>query len=619
MKRLWNSNLVTKVFLSYLAVIALLFLGLYYSSNALLRNFYIDSLSARMEQEAHLLARVVPFDLAGVTLDTVCRQLAGELGSRITVIAADGRVLGDSAEVSAQMENHANRPEVIDAMRSGTGSATRYSTTVRYNMLYRAFHQTGAGQERIVRVAVPLTDIDNVIDSFRRSLLAGLAVAAAAGLVLAWLFSRRLSRRFQRLVQFSGQVAGGSFPQNFFPDHGKDEITLVEQHLNEMSFKIRDNLQQVIAEKEKADSILRCMIEGVLVLDPRGRVLVMNEQALSMFHVPAGKNVHGVSILEISRHPEVHRILEEVLTFDFSAQLYSKQIELDDDRWFRVNAVRLRDNRGDFLGSILVFHDTTDIKRFESMRSDFVANVSHELRTPLTVITGYLETLLDSDDVALDRWRQPLRGMQQQSSRMLHIIEDLLMLTRLESPKERSPHRPVAVPELLADIAEDALALSGEQGHRIEMNVEPQLWLMGCEKELRSAFSNLVFNAVRYTPAEGQIEIRWFADDSGLHLAVKDNGEGIAPQHLPRLTERFYRVNRDRSRGSGGTGLGLSIVKHVVNHHGGQLRIASELGVGSLFTCDFPWELRSPPVNAPANKPSLTLYPNSSPASGRGE
>ena len=234
-------------------------------------------------------------------------------------------------------------------------------------MLYRAFHQTGAGQERIVRVAVPLTDIDNVIDSFRRSLLCRPSQSLPRpGWFWRWTFSRRLTRRFQRLVQFSGQVAGGSFPQNFFSPTARDEIALVEQHLNEMSLKIRDNLQQVMAEKEKADSILRCMIEGVLVLDPRGRVLVMNEQALSMFHVPAGKDVHGVSILEISRHPEVHRILEEVLMFDFSAQLYSKQIELDEDRWFHVNAVRLRDTRGDFLGSILVFHDTTNIKRFES-------------------------------------------------------------------------------------------------------------------------------------------------------------------------------------------------------------------------------------------------------------
>ncbi len=241
---------------------------------------------------------------------------------------------------------------------------------------------------------------------------------------------------------------------------------------------------------------------------------------------------------------------------------------------------------------LLLATDVSQLRRLEQMRRDFVANVSHELRTPLTVISGYLETLLDSDDPALEAWRQPLHRMQEQSRRMLHIIEDLLLLARLEARKEPSPRQPVNVPALLADIADDALALSGEQNHRIEVAADPALWILGCEKELRSAFANLAFNAVRYTSAGGRIALRWFADANGVHLTVEDNGEGIAPQHLPRLTERFYRVNRDRSRGSGGTGLGLSIVKHVLNHHGGQLRIASELGVGSVFTCDFPVESR---------------------------
>ena len=210
----------------------------------------------------------------------------------------------------------------------------------------------------------------------------------------------------------------------------------LEQHLNEMSLKIRDNLQQVMAEKEKADSILRCMIEGVLVLDPRGRVLVMNEQALSMFHVPAGKDVHGVSILEISRHPEVHRILEEVLMFDFSAQLYSK------DRSSSTRTVGFTSTRCacatlvvDFLGSILVFHDITDIKRFESMRSDFVANVSHELRTPLTAIRGYVETLLHTPPSDPEDSRQFLEIIDRHSERLSRLTEDLLTLSDLESGK----------------------------------------------------------------------------------------------------------------------------------------------------------------------------------------
>ncbi len=241
---------------------------------------------------------------------------------------------------------------------------------------------------------------------------------------------------------------------------------------------------------------------------------------------------------------------------------------------------------------LLLVTDISRVRRLEQMRREFVTNVSHELRTPLTVIAGYLETLLDSDDPVLAGWEQPLRRMQQQSGRMLHLIEDLLLLARLESQKERPPLKPVAVPALLTDIAEDASALSGDQGHQISVIADPGLWLLGCEKELHSAFANLAINAVRYTPAGGQITLRWFADERGLHLAVADTGEGIAPHHLPRLTERFYRINRDRSRSSGGTGLGLSIVKHILNNHGGQLRIESTLGAGSIFTCDFPVELR---------------------------
>jgi two-component system phosphate regulon sensor histidine kinase PhoR len=227
------------------------------------------------------------------------------------------------------------------------------------------------------------------------------------------------------------------------------------------------------------------------------------------------------------------------------------------------------------------------------MRQDFVSNVSHELRTPLTVIGGYLETLLDSDDPCAERWHQPLQRMHQQSNRMLHIIEDLMMLSRLEtqSGQQLKPIT-VAVPSMLDAIIEDALALSGEKNHQIKMEADPNLWMQGFPQELRSAFSNLVFNAVRYTPDRGHIWVRWFADDHGVHLEVEDNGEGIAPHHIHRLTERFYRVDRGRQRERGGTGLGLAIVKHVMNHHQGRLRISSQLGVGSTFTCDFPLALR---------------------------
>lgn len=602
MKRLWNSSLVVKVFLSYFVVVALLFLSFYFSSNLLLGHFYIRSLSTRMQQEAHLLARMVPFDEAGAVLDSLCRQLSGELGARITIIATDGRVLGDSAEISEHMENHGTRPEILEAMRTGTGTSIRYSTTVKYNMLYRAFHQTGANRDRFVRLAVPLTDIDNVIRAVRQSLLAGLAAASAMGLLLAWVFSRHLTRRFRRLLQFSGQVAAGSFPQNFFPDSGSDEIALLEAHLNEMSLHLRANLSQIIEENEKADSILRCMIEGVLVLDPKGRVLVMNQQARTMFHVPADLDVHGASVLEITRHPEVHRILQEIFTFDFSTQTYSKEVELDDERCFRVNAVRLRDTRENFQGSILVFHDVTDIKRFESMRSDFVANVSHELRTPLTAIRGYVETLMHTPPADPKESQQFLAIIDRHSERLSRLTQDLLTLSDLESGKIQLSLQALDTGQLIERVLEVFWDQAARKQVKLTQRIEPQLPdVLGDFDRLQQLFINLLDNALKYTPNGGEItlEARLLPPRNGaitqIELAVIDTGVGIPEKDLPRLTERFYRADKARSRDLGGTGLGLAIVKHIVQAHKGDLTIESVLKHGTTVRVRLAAALAAPP------------------------
>lgn len=602
MKRLWNSSLVVKVFLSYFVVVALLFLSFYFSSNLLLGHFYIRSLSTRMQQEAHLLARMVPFDEAGAVLDSLCRQLSGELGARITIIATDGRVLGDSAEISEHMENHGTRPEILEAMRTGTGTSIRYSTTVKYNMLYRAFHQTGANRDRFVRLAVPLTDIDNVIRAVRQSLLAGLAAASAMGLLLAWVFSRHLTRRFRRLLQFSGQVAAGSFPQNFFPDSGSDEIALLEAHLNEMSLHLRANLSQIIEENEKADSILRCMIEGVLVLDPKGRVLVMNQQARTMFHVPADLDVHGASVLEITRHPEVHRILQEIFTFDFSTQTYSKEVELDDERYFRVNAVRLRDTRENFQGSILVFHDVTDIKRFESMRSDFVANVSHELRTPLTAIRGYVETLMHTPPADPKESQQFLAIIDRHSERLSRLTQDLLTLSDLESGKIQLSLHALDTGQLIERVLEVFWDQAARKQVKLTQRIEPQLPdVLGDFDRLQQLFINLLDNALKYTPNGGEItlEARLLPPRNGaitqIELAVIDTGVGIPEKDLPRLTERFYRADKARSRDLGGTGLGLAIVKHIVQAHKGDLTIESVLKHGTTVRVRLAAALAAPP------------------------
>ncbi|MGB4945771.1 MAG: phosphate regulon sensor histidine kinase PhoR [Candidatus Competibacter denitrificans] len=339
---------------------------------------------------------------------------------------------------------------------------------------------------------------------------------------------------------------------------------------------------------ERFQQATAALPDAAVILDENDHVVWCNGASQALLGLAQGRDT-GLPVANLLRNPTFVAFLVQrrpVESVDFPSPLDSGQT---------LNARIVPYGKKQRL---LLVADISRVRRLEQMRRDFIANVSHELRTPLTVVVGYLEALLDSDSPDLEAWRQPLRGMRQQAGRMLHIIEDLLMLARLETQRDRAPGKPVAVPNLLADITDDAGALSGEQNHRIELTAEPDLWLLGCEKELRSAFSNLVFNAVRYTPAGGVIEIHWFADQGGIHLVVTDNGEGIAPQHIPRLTERFYRADRDRSRGSGGTGLGLSIVKHVLTNHGGHLHIDSELGKGSSFACDFPRELRAGPSAA---------------------
>lgn len=364
------------------------------------------------------------------------------------------------------------------------------------------------------------------------------------------------------------------------------------QEVYQRCFRLRQRSRK---RKRKVSRILKqfqsaaaAVPDAVVVLADDGTVEWCNEASRRLLGLRARQDI-GLQINTLVRHPRFIEFLNQ--------RHYESSLEFPSPNNPEMT-LSLRIVPYGKKQRLLLAADVSRVQRLEQMRRDFVANVSHELRTPLTVIIGYLETLLDDEDNVPQRWQRPLRGMHQQSHRMLRIIEDLLLLSRLEMQTERPPPRPVAVPALIATIAEDAQALSGEHNHQIRLQVDPRLWVCGHEPELRSAFSNLLFNAVRYTPDGSQIVVRWYGDERGAHLEVEDNGEGIPPQHLQRITERFYRVNRDRSRDRGGTGLGLAIVKHVMKNHGGNLGITSLVGIGSLFACDFPPELVVHPETA---------------------
>ena len=336
------------------------------------------------------------------------------------------------------------------------------------------------------------------------------------------------------------------------------------------------SLRNVIHRFQQSSAALS---DAIVIIDSQNHLEWWNRAAEHLLGMKVQTD-RGRSVMNLLRDPRFVRYYRKG-QYDDPLQLNSP---ISDDKVLEYRITRFgADDR------ILVARDITRIKQLEQTRQDFVANASHELRTPLTVIRGYLETFLDQD---LPRpLQRGLSQMENQSKRMENLVSDLLLLSRLEASPHISDELPVPIHSMIERIRDDALVLGQSKEHQIDMELDPTQSLLGQESEIYSAFSNLVFNAVRYTPANGKIKLRWWTDKQGGHFSVKDDGPGIDTIHLPRLQERFYRVDESRSSDSGGTGLGLAIVKHVMLRHGGKLTIKSQLGKGSTFTCHFPAEL----------------------------
>ncbi|WP_070412789.1 phosphate regulon sensor histidine kinase PhoR [Pseudomonas lundensis] len=346
-------------------------------------------------------------------------------------------------------------------------------------------------------------------------------------------------------------------------------------HLQRRDQRVRGRLQAVIDRVQESTAALK---DAVVMLDSEGNLEWWNRAAETLLGLKTPQD-SGQPVTNLVRHPRFKEYFEQ----DNYAEPLDIPSPVNDHLRIQLYITRYGNNE-----HLMLVRDVTRLHQLEQMRKDFIANVSHELRTPLTVICGYLETLLDNVDDVNPRWKRPLSQMQQQGERMQTLLNDLLLLAKLEATDYPSDNQPVPIDSLLRTIKNDAQALSGQRNQTITLDVEADVALKGSETELRSAFSNLVFNAVKYTQDGGHIRIRWWSDGSGAHLSVQDSGVGIDSKHLPRLTERFYRVDSSRNASTGGTGLGLAIVKHVLLRHRARLEISSVLGHGSTFTCHSP-------------------------------
>ncbi|WP_341522071.1 phosphate regulon sensor histidine kinase PhoR [Pseudomonas sp. G.S.17] len=396
----------------------------------------------------------------------------------------------------------------------------------------------------------------------------GWSLAIGLGLYLAWTLKQLL-----RLHDWLSSHKADEPPPDGYGLWG--EVFDSIYHLQRRDQRVRGRLQAVIDRVQESTAALK---DAVIMLDSEGNLEWWNRAAETLLGLKTPQD-SGQSVSNLVRHPRFKEYFEQ--------GNYAEPLEIPsptNDR-MRIQLLITRYGNNEHL---MLVRDVTRIHQLEQMRKDFVANVSHELRTPLTVIFGYLETLLDNVEEVNPRWVRALQQMHQQGGRMQTLLNDLLLLAKLEATDYPSDSYPIEVGTLLKTIKGDAQALSANKNQQISLNLESEVQLKGSETELRSAFSNLIFNAVKYTPADGKIHIRWWADEHGAHLSVQDSGIGIETKHLPRLTERFYRVDSSRASNTGGTGLGLAIVKHVLLRHRGTLEINSVPGKGSVFICHFP-------------------------------
>jgi two-component system, OmpR family, phosphate regulon sensor histidine kinase PhoR len=551
----------------------------------------VQSLTARLEREARLAADALPWGVPAAELDRLCALHAREIGGRITVIADDGRVLGESEEPSEALENHSARPEVLAARANGSGVSTRFSSTLGYDMLYVALADRRAGELRFVRLALPLRGLDPARSLVRRTLVYGLIAAIALGGLSAWVFSRRLAARIHRIEALSREIlaGGGDTPSAA----REDELGALERHLVELAREMRAQLARTEAERAKLEAVLRSMADGVVVLDRESRILLCNRAAREQLELSARGDVVGANLSLVCRVPEIAVLIDSAL----EASGAPRQREIDfpgreTNRVVSASAVAVMEE-AETRGVILMLHDLTRIRQFEAMRADFVANVSHELRTPLTAIRGYAETLLGGAVRDPEHAAEFVAVIQRHSERLTRLIDDLLTLSDLELGRTEIRPRPLSVAELIPPPIEMLKQKAEERNVVVRAEVADSLPLvLGDRDRLEQVLINLIDNAIKYSGAGSRVRVVARSLDGqqppAVEIAICDDGIGIPEKDIPRLSERFYRVDRARSRELGGTGLGLAIVKHIVQAHGGSLGIESVLGRGTTVRVTLP-------------------------------
>ena len=521
-------------------------------------------------------------------------RLGRELGVRFTVLARDGAVVADTQRDPAELENHLGRPEIQAARATGLGTSTRESASVHDRLLYLAVPilDPASGREPIgyARVSLPLSEVDRRVHMVRGAALAATGLGLLATLLATFLMARYVTRPLTTVTEGALEIAAGR-PAPHLGVDSADELGALARAFNAMSEELRGRLETITTDRNKFQAILASMVEGVVAVDRAGRVVHLNEVAGRLLGVNPFGSI-GRPLHEVARRPEMEAALRRTLD---DAQPSTAEVSQGVEQAVRLHSTPLRTGDGQVTGALLVIHDVSELRRLERVRRDFVANVSHELKTPLTAIQCLVENLLDDQEMPTPQRQRFLEKVDNQTRRLTSLVKDLLVLSRVESEESAL----VSVPmDLRLPIEDSVAALQGTaEEKRITLKKElpaQPVTIRGDREGLRQVVDNLLGNALTYTPAGGRVVVRLRLEAPAAGAApqalleVADTGIGIEAEHQERIFERFYRVDKGRSREMGGTGLGLSIVKHVTIAHQGEVSLQSEPGRGSTFRVALP-------------------------------
>jgi two-component system phosphate regulon sensor histidine kinase PhoR len=586
-----------------LTILVAIFIVSWYGAEAL-HEFYLSDTEKDLQSRANLIKPKVlellhKGDIHG--LREYCVNSGRNSGTRITVILEDGKVVADSNENPDIMDNHRQRVEIAKAFAGEVGSSRRFSKTLDENLIYVAIpllqlHYLGdqlfAGDSihGVLRTSVSVASLDKTLDAIQYRIgLGAFVVMFLAGLATLFI-SRNITKPLEEMTKSAEQFSRGDFSERMLPVAKKTssaEVVTLAAAMDRMAELLDEKIQAIVTHRNQLETVFSSMVEAVIAIDIEERIIAINTAAAELFRIDR-KKAAGKIMQELVRNVKLQQQISHTLS---TREPIEDEIVLpggSGDRNLQTNIVSLTNGVGEHVGALVVMNDVTNLRRLERVRSDFVANVSHELRTPITSIRGYVETLLDGALDIREDAEKFLEIVLRQSERLSSIIDDLLALSRIE---EDSKQGTITLnPGQLLPVIENSVTtchLKAEQaGVNVAFHCPEGLIVLMNAALLEQAIVNLLTNAIAYSKSGRDVEISIDAgqDEGMIGISVRDRGCGIAPEHLPRLFERFYRSDKARSRAVGGTGLGLAIVKHIAQAHNGRVEVSSTEGEGSTFT-----------------------------------